>query len=214
MSCGPALPEAAFAVVKQQTAEFVAGNLQSPEYRTRRALDVALLPPADPVLRQATPETVARVTLADVRTFHDATIRPDLTTIVVIGDITAEEARAVIGRWFGAWRAIGAKPDTTPAAVPRQRAGRGGRGRCRGGAGHGVSRRELNLNRFDPDFYPLELGSHVLGGGFYATRLYHDLRQIAGYVYTVDVRLDASKTRAAYEVTYGCDPTMSRRRAR
>ena len=57
---------------------------------------------------------------------------------------------------------------------------------------------ELKLNRFDPDFYPLELGSHVLGGGFYATRLYHDLRQIAGYVYTVDVHLDASKTRAAY----------------
>ena len=55
---------------------------------------------------------------------------------------------------------------------------------------------QLNLNRFDPDYYPLQLGNHVLGGGFYATRLYHDLRQVAGYVYTVDVRLDASKTRA------------------
>ena len=54
----------------------------------------------------------------------------------------------------------------------------------------------------------------MLGGGFYATRLYHDLRQVAGYVYTVDVRLDASKTRAAYEVTYGCDPAnVSKARA-
>ena len=49
---------------------------------------------------------------------------------------------------------------------------------------------QLNLNRFDPDYYPLQLGNHVLGGGFYATRLYHDLRQVAGYVYTVDVSLD------------------------
>jgi zinc protease len=64
---------------------------------------------------------------------------------------------------------------------------------------------QLTLNRFDPDFYPIELGTHVLGGGFYATRLYHDLRQVAGYVYTVDVHLDATKTRAAYEVAYGCD---------
>ena len=46
----------------------------------------------------------------------------------------------------------------------------------------------------------------MLGGGFYATRLYHDLRQVAGYVYNVDVSLSASKTRATYSVDYGCDP--------
>ncbi|MGH9590486.1 MAG: M16 family metallopeptidase, partial [Terracidiphilus sp.] len=52
---------------------------------------------------------------------------------------------------------------------------------------------------------PLQLGNHVLGGGFYATRLYHDLRQVAGYVYFVGVSLNASKTRASYSVDYGCD---------
>ncbi len=39
---------------------------------------------------------------------------------------------------------------------------------------------EMPMNRFDPDYYALQLGNHVLGGGFYATRLYHDLRQVAG----------------------------------
>ncbi len=54
----------------------------------------------------------------------------------------------------------------------------------------------------------------MLGGGFYATRLYHDLRQVAGYVYSVDVRLDASETRASYSVTYGCNPqNVSKARA-
>jgi zinc protease len=65
---------------------------------------------------------------------------------------------------------------------------------------------QITINRFDPDYYPMQLGNHVLGGGFYATRLYHDLRQVAGLVYTVDVSLDASKTRATYSVSYGCDP--------
>ena len=73
---------------------------------------------------------------------------------------------------------------------------------------------EVDINRFDPDYYPLQLGNHVLGGGFYATRLYHDLRQVAGYVYNVDVSLSASKTRASYSVTYGCDPeNVSKARA-
>ncbi|MGB8768526.1 MAG: insulinase family protein, partial [Candidatus Korobacteraceae bacterium] len=86
----PALPAQAFAVVSKQTSEFVAGNLKSPGYRTSRALDLALLPAGDPVLREVTPATLANVTLDDVKQYHAATIRPDLTTIVVIGDVSAE----------------------------------------------------------------------------------------------------------------------------
>ena len=210
----PALPAAAFTIVKQQTAQFVAGNLQSPEYRTHRALDAALLPPADPVLREATPQTIANITLADVKAFHGATVRPDLTTLVVIGDVSADEARAVIGRWFGDWQASGAKPNTTPAPVPPNAPAAVAVADAEAVQDTVYLAEQLQLNRFDPDYYPLELGTHVLGGGFYATRLYHDLRQVAGYVYTVDVHLDVSKTRAAYAVTYGCDPgNVSKARA-
>jgi zinc protease len=65
---------------------------------------------------------------------------------------------------------------------------------------------EVGLTRFDPDYYALQLGNHVLGGGFYATRLYHDLRQVTGYVYSVDDSLASTKTRSVYTVSYGCDP--------
>jgi zinc protease len=210
----PALPVSAFGVVKQQTAEFVAGNLQSPEYRTHRALDLALLPAADPALREVTPQSLANVSLADVKAFHGATVRPDLTTIVVIGDVSAEEARTVVARWFGDWRASGPKPNTTPAPVPANAPAAVAVADAEAVQDTVYLAEQLQLNRFDPDFYPLELGTHVLGGGFYATRLYHDLRQVAGYVYTVDVHLEAAKTRANYAVTYGCDPgNVSKARA-
>src|SRR4029077_20618414 len=65
---------------------------------------------------------------------------------------------------------------------------------------------EVELNRHNPDYYALQLGNHVLGGGFYATRLYHDLRQVAGLVYSVDDSLVAGKTRSVYTVSYGSDP--------
>jgi zinc protease len=201
----PALPQKAFEVVKQQTAQFVAGNLKSPEYRTHRALDTALLPPGDPVLRQATPESVSRLTLADVKEFHAATIRPDLATIVVIGAVSVQQAREVIEKWFGDWHAVGPTPNTTAAAVPANKPVSVAVPDAEAVQDTVYLAEQLKLNRFDPDFYPLELGTHVLGGGFYATRLYHDLRQVAGYVYTVDVHLDAAKTRAVYEIAYGCE---------
>jgi zinc protease len=201
----PALPAEAFTVVKDQTTQFVAGNLKSPGYRTSRALDIGLLPANDPVLREVTPATLGTVTLDDVKQYHAAAVRPDLTTIVVIGDTTPEEAKAVITKWFGTWKAEGSKPDTTLPAIPVNKASAANVPDPQAVQDSVTLAQQLNLNRFDPDYYPLQLGNHVLGGGFYATRLYHDLRQVAGYVYNVDVSMEASKTRASYTVTYGCD---------
>ena len=210
----PALPAEAFKVVQQQDAEFVAGNLESPGYKTSRALELALLPPADPSLREATPATLRKLTLEQVKAYYAATMRPDLTTIVVIGDVTPDEAKAEISKAFGEWKAVGPKPETTLPAVPVNKASAQNVADAEQIQDSVTLSEELTLNRFDPDYYPLQLGTHVLGGGFYATRLYHDLRQVAGYVYSVDVGLSAGKTRATYTVTYGCNPeNVSKARA-
>lgn len=202
----PALPAEAFDVIKPQTAQFIAGQLKSPGYRMGRARNLALFPPDDPALREATSETVSSLTLNDVREYYAKTLRPDLATIVVIGDVTPDEAKAVVEKWFGQWKPAGPKPDVDLPPVPENKAS----------AANVPDPSELQdsvdlseivpITRFDPDYYPLQLGNHVLGGGFYATRLYHDLRQVNGYVYNVDVRLGAGKTRTTYTVTYACDP--------
>jgi zinc protease len=210
----PALPQHAFMITQQQTAQFVAGNLKSPGYRTQRALDEALLPAGDPVLRQTTPDTVSAVTLDEVKQYHDSTIRPDLTTIVVIGDVTPDEAKTVIEKWFGDWKATGAKPNTTLPPVPVNKASAVTVPDPERVQDSVALAEQVAINRFSPDYYPLQLGNHVLGGGFYATRLYHDLRQVNGLVYYVGVSLDASKTRASFSVNYGCDPkNVSKARA-
>ena len=64
----------------------------------------------------------------------------------------------------------------------------------------------LGLTRSNPEYYALELGNHVLGGGFYATRLFRDLREEAGLVYTVGSDFNVGVTRSVYTVTFGCDP--------
>ena len=103
----PALPAEAFQVVRGQTADLVEGELASPGYRTSRALETALLPKGDPLLREPTPKTVSALTLPDVKDYYGKVFRPDMTTIAVIGDITMEEARPVIEKWFGAWKSSG-----------------------------------------------------------------------------------------------------------
>jgi zinc protease len=201
----PRLPPDALEIVRKEDADLTAGQLESPSYRAERALQKALLPANDPQLREATPQTISSVTLEDVKAYYRKVFRPDLTDIVVIGDITPEEARKQIEESFGSWKAEGPKPDIILAAVPLNKTGSFHVADPTSVQDSVVLAEQLNINRFDPDYYAVELGNHVLGGGFYATRLYHDLRQVNGYVYTVSDTIAAGKTRATYTVNYACD---------
>ena len=202
----PALPGDAFTIVKQQTSEFLEGQIKSPGYQAEHALKTGLLPPGDPALRDPKPETVSSLSLDDVRKHYEATFRPDLTAITIIGDVEPAEARSVIEKYFGGWMAPGTTPDPTLPPVPKNMAKDFAVADPETVQASVTLAQEVGMTRFDPDYYALQLGNNVLGGGFYATRLYHDLRQVAGLVYTVDDEFAAGKTRGVYTVTFGSDP--------
>ena len=202
----PAMPAAAFAIVQKQIAQTIAGEEQSPAYIQQRTLARALYPASDPELREATPATVSALTLPDVQTDMSAVYRPDMTTIVVIGNITPDEAKTTITKYFGTWSATGPKPNTDLPSVPLSKPAAAVVPDASRVQDETSLVETVNLKRTDPDYYAFELGDHVLGGGFYATRLYHDLRQVAGYVYGVSNHLTAGHTRSIYTITYGSDP--------
>ncbi|HKK04574.1 MAG TPA: pitrilysin family protein [Gammaproteobacteria bacterium] len=202
----PALPKRAFEVVKRQTARAVAGQLQSPGFLVHQSLKKALFPSTDPSLRHATPDSVKALTRADVVAYHKKVFRPDMTTIVVIGKVTPAEAETVIGKYFGHWKAKGPKPDTDLPQVPDNMPATAHVPDSSRVQDRVVLAETLKMNRFNPDYYALKLGNHVLGGAFYATRLYHDLREERGLVYTVGSGFQFGPKRSVYVAGYACDP--------
>ena len=202
----PALPEDAFKIVQQRLAQTVAGELQSPDFLTRQALNSALFPKTDPTLRHATPATVSALTLKDIKDYYQHVFRPDLATIVVIGNVTPEQAATVIAKYFSGWKSVGPKPETDLPVAPPNKAATTAVPNARRVQDDVTLAETLTLNRFNSDYYALELGNHVLGGGFYATRYYRDLREKGGLVYTVSSSFNIGRTRGVYEVQYGCDP--------
>ncbi len=202
----PALPEIAFRIIQRQTAATVAGELESPDYLTRRALQIALYPKGDPTLRQTTPETVDSVTMADVKSYYEKVYRPDMTTIVVIGNIAPASAKAVVMKYFGGWTASGPKPETDLPSVPPSKQSTAAVPDQSRVQDRVYLAETLGLTRSNADYYRLELGNHVLGGAFYATRFYRDLRENEGLVYYVGSNFGIHKTRGTYEVSYACDP--------
>lgn len=202
----PALPKDAFDVVRSEIAGMVAGLLQSPPYLQKRAMREGIFPENDPALRQPTPQSISSLTLADVQNYYQKVFRPDLTTIVIIGDVTPERAREVIEHYFGQWQAAGTKPETDLPPVPLNKASSEVVPDPSRVQNQVILAETVDMTRLHPDYYTLQVGNHVLSGAFYATRLYRDLREKAGLVYTVESFIDAGKTRSLFGVVYACDP--------
>jgi len=202
----PAHPQQAFDVQRKALARTLAGELQSPRYRMLRALRVGLLPPGDPQLRQARPETVNGLSLQDAEDYFAETYRPDLTTIVVVGDVTPDQARATVEKYFGAWQARGPKPDVVPRAVPVNSRSDHVVRNSYSSQDQVLMGQMLEVNLHNPDRYALELGNDVLGGNGFASRLMTDIRVSHGYAYGVRSMLHFGRARSVFLVRYGSDP--------
>jgi len=202
----PSLPQSGMDVVRPQLAALIAARNKSPAYLVQRSLREGLYPQSDPSLRQATSESLSALTLADVQAYHDEVVRPDLASIVVIGKITPDAARAAIEKYFGDWKAEGPPPNVDLPSVPPNGAITSAVPDTNRVQDSVVLAQSVGMNRSDPDYYAVELGNAVLGGGFYASRLSVDLRKKQGLVYSVGSELQSGRTRSAYLVRYACDP--------
>jgi len=202
----PALPESAFTVVQQEQAASLTGERQSPDYHAQRALLTSLFPADDPAVREATPETVKGLSLDDVKSYYKNVFRPDMTTIVIIGRITPEEAFRVIAGRFGAWQAAGPKSELDLPAVPPNKFSTQVVPDPSRVQDRVMIAQVGDLTRKSPDYYPMQVGMDVLSGGFFASRFFRDLREESGLVYTVGGDLHAGPNRSVLTISYGCDP--------
>ncbi len=211
----PAFPQRAFDIVEAADGRIADRHgEESRSTRPRVAMADALYPPGDPARRTDTPATAGAVTLDDVKAYYASTFRPDMTTIVVIGDVTPEHARAAIEKSFGAWKASGPRPNVFPPPVPPN----GPASVSVPATGRVQSEMRMSetvpITYNDADYPVLQLANTVLSGGFYASLLFHDLRELHGYVYTIGTALTPGRNRSLFTVTYGSDPQNVARAAR
>jgi zinc protease len=179
----PAFPPDEFERQRDDVRAAVRRSEDDPETvagRLYRRLVFAAHPYGAPV--NGTEESLGRITREDVLAFYAAAYRPETTSIAVVGDVTVAEIRAMVAARFGGWRPATrsvAPPGPAPLGRPPQT-----ELIQRDLVQATVYLGEATVTRTHPDYYPLVVGSHILGGGS-SSRLYWKVREERGLAYSV-----------------------------
>ncbi|HEY0038597.1 MAG TPA: pitrilysin family protein [Longimicrobium sp.] len=130
-----------------------------------------------------TAATLPRIVRDDAVAFHRRMYSPANTTLLLVGDVSQDEARRIAERAFGSWSVPGATAASLPRPGVRQASG------TRiilvdrpGSVQSGIRVGHLAVPATDPDLIPFTALSQVLGGGF-RSRLMMSLRERHGWTY-------------------------------
>jgi zinc protease len=124
----------------------------------------------------------------------------------VVGDVTPEQAKATVEKYFGDWKASGPKPNVIPKPVPLHPAAYTVVNNSFASQDQVLMGQMLDLNLTNPDRYAMNLGNDVLGGNGFASRLMVDVRVKHGYAYGASSGLRFDRSRSIFFVEYGSDP--------
>jgi predicted Zn-dependent peptidase len=125
--------------------------------------------------------SVTGLTRERVTGFYGSFYRPNTARLLVVGDVTLEEARQLVTARLGAWTR-GAAPNTPVGAAP-QPAPRTIYLIDKPGAAQSVVRiGHVGPPRDTPDYFALQVLNTILGGAF-TSRLNQNLRETHGYTY-------------------------------
>jgi zinc protease len=113
----PDFPQEQFDKLKEQTVNQLALTREDPRSVAGTDLTAALYGDS-PLGRYATPESVAAVTLDDVKRFYRTHLTPDGAILIVAGDVTEERGRKVAHELLEPWQVDAAKPRKPDYALP------------------------------------------------------------------------------------------------
>lgn len=140
-----------------------------------------------------TESTVENISSTDLKKYYETYFRPNISYLVVVGDITLEETKPMIEKYFGDWEAsdvptrdykMPQPPENTEVAFVD-----------RPGAVQSVVSitYPVDLKPGDEDIMAAKVMNSVLGGGIFSGRLMQNLREDKAYTYGARSALSSDK---------------------
>jgi zinc protease len=207
----PAFPQDQIDRLRGELISNLEQEKEAPDQQAGRAFNRAIFPPGHPYRQQTIDEdrsVIGSISRDDLVGFHNSYYGPDTAVIVIVGDVTTDEAVAAVEQSFGNWQPTGQPktlsiPDAPLAARPSQE------------VIPMMDKSQVNvvfgtssqLTRKNPDYYAANVMNYILGGGGgLESRLGTRIRGRMGLVYFVYTGFDASIGAGPWMGSFGTNP--------
>lgn len=185
----PTFPADELAKFKERQLADLEQDISSPGFLAQRAFHRVLYGDFPAAVTSPTKASVEKVTVDDLKRFHDQHYVPGNSILGVAGDFNSADMRALVEKYFGGWSGAAEPAEKLPALPPAQASkitlvDRPGSVQTYIIAGN------RGIRRVDPEYSDLAVMNQVLGGGP-QSRLFLDLREVHGYTYGSYSRFNA-----------------------
>ena len=151
-----------------------------------------------------TAASLTAITGDDLRAYYAAAVRPDRSSLIVVGDVSADQIVATLDRAFGRWVAAPGPP--LPAVTPPAVQARASRSvvlvDMPGAPQSQIRIGRVGVPRSSADYFPLQIMNTVLGGSF-SSRLNMNLREVHGYSYGAGSSFDYRRLAGPFTASAG-----------
>jgi zinc protease len=158
-------------------------------------------------LTVGTPDSVRAAARKDLSAFHSAWYGPNQTTLIVVGDVSFDDAAAMIERNLGHW--TGVRTERVEASLPmtelpdKQLREVTMEGKTQADVTIGLP----TLERSSPDYYALSFANHILGRIYFMGRFGEKVRDEQGLAYHAYSELHGSYGRGGWLMRAGVNPS-------
>lgn len=180
----PSFPEAIWGRDRERMSASLRESLTKPSTLVQNSFASAVYG-AHPYGLRVTPDTLTMIATADLRRLHAQSLHACRASVSVVGALTRAQTDALVQRLLALWPGdsvckplplvaeVAPLTEAQNLAVPFDSA-----------QAH-VLVGQPGYKRNDPDFFPLLIGNHILGGGGFVSRLTEQVREKRGLSYSV-----------------------------
>lgn len=144
-------------------------------------------------------DTLNKITVADVQQFHAREYLPNQTILVIVGDLTQEQAVTLVQTHFGSWKKGTPSPYQLkkPTPIDRKMVQLIEKDLTQSTIvlGH------TGISRTNPDYYAVTVMNYILGAGGFSSRLMDSIRDKQGLAYGIMSQFDSRLLPGAFFIS-------------
>lgn len=197
----PTFPDAAIERIKGERLAEILQTEAEPRELADELFDAFLYTDGSRFTRPVggTKRSVAALTRQDVADFYAARYRPSGATVIIVGDVTVDDAEAMVRAELQAWSGT---PSRVPAAndAPARRTRAVQIVRKNDAPQSELRIGHVAVPRTHPDYFAITVMNAVLGGLF-SSRINLNLREAHGYTYGAHSEFDWRKSAGPFFVS-------------